>query len=120
MTCPHPGCGASYSKQSNLNTHINNGHKGTRFVCSECNAFYTTKAAFVKHLSNEHEQKIPSDAKNMIARSFWTDEDGNILTDDEKTAKIIELTKRNEKKEKMIEKLQKKYFELAEKKQKSI
>lgn len=39
VTCPYPQCPKSFTRVSNLNTHIKAAHEGVRFVCGQVDTF---------------------------------------------------------------------------------
>lgn len=41
VTCSWDGCGKSFTRVSNLNTHIKTAHEGVRFVCGKVNTYET-------------------------------------------------------------------------------
>lgn len=56
--CPHPGCGKTFSKRSNMRAHAQRAHEGRTFVCAYpgCGKELKHKHTLVKHmrLHEEH------------------------------------------------------------------
>lgn len=51
-------CGHTYSSTSNLQTHIENVHKGRRYLCSQCSDIFTAKSSLRRHAEKVHPGSI--------------------------------------------------------------
>ncbi|KAK8138315.1 hypothetical protein PG984_001695 [Apiospora sp. TS-2023a] len=91
VPCPHPGCGKTFSKKSNLTTHYNSIHLGKRWICGEvdfpkvewdksnaCGQGFVTKGNLLEHVTHVHLRvprpptkkavsKKPNDMVGMLA-----------------------------------------------------
>lgn len=56
--CSNPNCNKWYLKESNLKSHIQSYHEGTRFKCdvASCSARFSTRGAKKRHLKSVHDE----------------------------------------------------------------
>lgn len=81
-------CSKTYSKISNLNTHIKIKHNGRRFICKYCKEEQTTKDSHIRHLNRKHTGKSIDD---ISENEFFINERVE-MTNSAKNALIKRLT----------------------------
>lgn len=96
---PCSKCNKTYSKPSNLYTHIRNKHKGIRWVCPTCKEVQTSKYSHIRHIQNVH----PGVAVGNVDENMFEMADKVEMTSKAKSAFIAKLITKVETQAKTIE-----------------
>ena len=72
FTCPHEGCGQTFTLKSSLTNHVQK-HSGELLKCNHqhCTATFTYRQGFIEHITWRHKEK-PECECPVCNKKFWT------------------------------------------------
>lgn len=113
-------CSKQFNSISSLNSHKKTKHEGRSWLCPVCQKTLASKYAYIRHTKREHRtKKINVVASHAQEHEVYVKDDVAEMSEAAKTALIVKLRKRVEKKDEVIALLRsnlKKYIEKSKKK----